>query len=216
MTPPAWQDQPLFHLGSAYNVSLVSGDQVSSQQADQGNQDTDLDLLTEETFDCFIDSSFLPSPGTNKIHSSFQLLVCGQNLKVYQVSSQQADQGNQDTGQICSLRKPLTASQTVLFSLAQEQIKYIHLSSYWFVGRILRSPQRSTRRSYHLSRQIPTHKVKSVNPKGSESEIAQSCLTLCDPMHCSLPGSSIHGIFQARRLETVAISFSRGSSRLRD
>ena len=97
MTPPAWQDQPLFHLGSAYNVSLVSGDQVSSQQADQGNQDTDLDLLTEETFDCFIDSSFLPSPGTNKIHSSFQLLVCGQNLKVYQVSSQQADQGNQDT-----------------------------------------------------------------------------------------------------------------------
>ena len=40
----------------------------------------------------------------------------------------------------------------------------------------------------------------------------QSCLTLCDPIHCSLPGSSIHGIFQARILEWVAISFSRGSS----
>ena len=42
--------------------------------------------------------------------------------------------------------------------------------------------------------------------------IAQSCLTLCDPMDCSLPGSSIHGIFQARVLEWGAISFSRGSS----
>ena len=36
----------------------------------------------------------------------------------------------------------------------------------------------------------------------SESEVAQSCLTLSDPMDCSLPGSSIHGIFQARVLET--------------
>ena len=44
------------------------------------------------------------------------------------------------------------------------------------------------------------------------SEVAQSCLTLCDPMDYSLPGSSIHGIFQARVLEWVATSFSRGSS----
>ena len=42
----------------------------------------------------------------------------------------------------------------------------------------------------------------------SESEVTQSCLTLCDPMDCSLPGSSIHGIFQARVLEWVAFSFS--------
>ena len=41
-------------------------------------------------------------------------------------------------------------------------------------------------------------------------EVAQSCLTPCNPMHCSLPGSSIHGIFQARALEWVAIFFSRG------
>ena len=39
---------------------------------------------------------------------------------------------------------------------------------------------------------------------------AQSCLTLCNPMDCSLPGSSVHGILQARLLEWVAISFSRG------
>ena len=40
----------------------------------------------------------------------------------------------------------------------------------------------------------------------SESEVAQLCPTLCDPMDCRLPGSSIHGIFQARVLELVAIS----------
>jgi len=42
----------------------------------------------------------------------------------------------------------------------------------------------------------------------SESEVAQSCPTLCDPMDCSLPGSSIHGIFQARVLDWGAIAFS--------
>ena len=41
-----------------------------------------------------------------------------------------------------------------------------------------------------------------------ESEVTQSCLTLSDPMDCSLPGSSIHGIFQARVLEWGAIAFS--------
>ena len=49
-----------------------------------------------------------------------------------------------------------------------------------------------------------------------ESEVARSCLTLCNPMDCSLPGSSIHGISQARIMQWVAISFSRGSSWPRD
>ena len=49
-----------------------------------------------------------------------------------------------------------------------------------------------------------------------ESEVTQSCPTLCDPVDYSLPGSSIHGIFQARMLEWVAISFSRRSSQPRD
>ena len=48
------------------------------------------------------------------------------------------------------------------------------------------------------------------------SEVAQSCLTLCDPVDCSPPGSSVHGILQASVLEWVAISFSRGSSQPRD
>ena len=48
------------------------------------------------------------------------------------------------------------------------------------------------------------------------SKVAQLSPTLCNPMDCSLPGSSVHGIFQTRVLEWVAISFSRGSSRPRD
>ena len=49
-----------------------------------------------------------------------------------------------------------------------------------------------------------------------EGEAAQSCLTLCYPVDCSLLGFSVHGILQARILERVTISFSRGSSRSRD
>ena len=58
----------------------------------------------------------------------------------------------------------------------------------------------------------PTMREKSE----SESEVAQSRPTLCDPMDCSLSGSSVHGILQARILEWVAISFFRGSSQPRD
>ena len=52
--------------------------------------------------------------------------------------------------------------------------------------------------------------------KKERSEVSQLCSTLWDPMDCSLPGSSIQGIFQARILEWVAISFSRASSWPRD
>ena len=47
----------------------------------------------------------------------------------------------------------------------------------------------------------------------SESEVSQSCPTLRDPMDCSLPGSSVHGIFQARVLEWGAIAFSHDQPR---
>ena len=55
----------------------------------------------------------------------------------------------------------------------------------------------------------------------SESEVTQSCLTLSNPMECSLPGSSVHGILQARVLEWGAIAFSemgtiRANIRVRD
>ena len=47
----------------------------------------------------------------------------------------------------------------------------------------------------------------------SESEVAQSCLTFSEPMDCSLPGSSIHGIFQARVLEWGVIAFSQAKGK---
>ena len=59
-------------------------------------------------------------------------------------------------------------------------------------------------------------------PRGSFSYktvrvlVAQSCLTLGDPIDCSPPGSSVYGILQARTLEWVTISFSKGSSRPKD
>ena len=48
----------------------------------------------------------------------------------------------------------------------------------------------------------------------SESEVAQSCPTLSDPMDCSLPGSFAHGVFQARILEWVATAFSKVRDKL--
>ena len=63
------------------------------------------------------------------------------------------------------------------------------------------SPGRNTGVGCHFLLQCM--KVKS------ESEVAQSCLTLSDPMDCSPPGSSVHGIFQARVLEWGSITFSK-------
>ena len=67
------------------------------------------------------------------------------------------------------------------------------------------SPGKNTGVGCHFLRQCM--KVKS------ESEVAQSCPTLSDPMDCSVPGSSVHGIFQARVLEWRAIAFSGGNNK---
>ena len=74
------------------------------------------------------------------------------------------------------------------------------------------------KKTYMRLRQMETIVRKSsiyymISPKQSDKE---SCLTLWDPMDCSLPGSSVHGILQARILEWGAISFSRRSSQPRD
>ena len=60
------------------------------------------------------------------------------------------------------------------------------------------------------------YETSTKSMKKSESDVAQLCPTLCDPMDCSLLGSFIHGIFQARIMEWAAISFSRESSQPRD
>ena len=57
---------------------------------------------------------------------------------------------------------------------------------------------------------------KVVSPENCDVLVAQSCPTLCDPVDCSPPGSSVHGILQARILEWVVIPLSKGSSQPRD
>ena len=61
-----------------------------------------------------------------------------------------------------------------------------------------------------------TFKESSLSVSIVKSEVTQLCLTLCDPMDCRLPGSPVHGIFQARVLEWITISFSRESFQSKD
>ena len=58
--------------------------------------------------------------------------------------------------------------------------------------------------------------MESIKKVCVRAKLLQLYLTLCDPMHCSLSGSSVHGILQARILEWVAMPSSRGSSQFRD
>ena len=60
------------------------------------------------------------------------------------------------------------------------------------------------------------HVSQETGERERECDVAQSCLTLCDPMDCSLPSSSVHGLFQAILLKWIAISFSKGCSQPRD
>ena len=84
--------------------------------------------------------------------------------------------------------------------------KTIAMTRWTFVGKIMSLLLNM------LSRLVITFLPRSE----SESEVTQLCPTPCDPMDCSLSGSSVHGIFQTRVLEWVAISFSTGSSQSRD
>ena len=67
------------------------------------------------------------------------------------------------------------------------------------------SQRKATPKNVQTTKQLHSYHMLASE---SESEVAQSCPTLSDPVDCSLPGSSIHGVFQARVLEWVAIAFS--------
>ena len=86
----------------------------------------------------------------------------------------------------------------------------------WWECKLMQPPQKTVWRFFRkLKKKKKKNAVLPSNPTPgheSESEVAQLCPTLCHPMDCSLPGSSVHGIFQAKILEWVATSFSRGSS----
>ena len=85
-------------------------------------------------------------------------------------------------------------------NLPDPEIKPTSLTSHTLAGRFFTT---SAARETHT-----LHEVKVL--------VAQSCLTLCDPMDCSPPGSSVHGISQARILEWVVLPFIRGPSQCRD
>ena len=79
--------------------------------------------------------------------------------------------------------------------------------------RLLESMEPQNQYQTHMRKKQMRYANYPPNREAVYLKVTQSCLTLCDPMDCSLPSSSVHGILQARVLEWVAISFSRGSSR---
>ena len=87
-----------------------------------------------------------------------------------------------------------------------------YLGNIWVHNLELHLRKQSTKRKYLQTR----HSSLSMHPTSLKWSLAQSCPTLCDPMDCSLQGSSVHGLFQARVLEWVAMPSSRWSSQPRD
>ena len=77
---------------------------------------------------------------------------------------------------------------------------------------LIKDSQKSTCNSVHVSIAV-AWRIYTIDVYAKSLQL---CLTLCDPMDYSLPGSSVHAILQARILEWVAVSFSRGSSQPRD
>ena len=104
--------------------------------------------------------------------------------------------------------KKLKDDQKTLLSQAELLLLLSHFSRVRLCG----TPQTAAHHappSLGFSRQEHWSGLPFPSPvHESESEVAQSCLTLRDPMDCSLPGSSVHGIFQARVVEWDAIAFS--------
>ena len=98
-----------------------------------------------------------------------------------------------------ALQRPSAAAAAAVASVVSHSVRP-HRQQPTRLPRPWDSPGKSTGVGCHFLLQCM--KVKS------ESEVAQSCPTLSDPMDCSLPGSSVHGIFQARVLEWGAIAFS--------
>ena len=107
---------------------------------------------------------------------------------------------------------PWTAARQASLSITNSRSSPRLTSIESFSDHLKHSACNSIHSKYLAKRQKPTERRKFLKVyrkvKLKESEIAQSSPTLCSPMDCSPPGSSIHGIFQARMLEWGAIAFS--------
>jgi len=76
--------------------------------------------------------------------------------------------------------------------------------------------EKNLEKNTHTHTHTHTHKITLHCKSTVKVKVAQPCPAVCDPMDCSLPGSSVHGILQARMLEWVVIPFYRESSQPRD
>ena len=96
---------------------------------------------------------------------------------------------------------------------------YFPFFKRWFIGERKPNLYAPKYRVHFLNRNCIINLTQSLNGVRRKQEslelqaclVVQSCLTLCYPMDCSLPGSSVHRIFQVRMLEWVAITYSRGN-----
>ena len=111
----------------------------------------------------------------------------------------------------CLIYKHLSLTCVSFFRAPVSTAPISSMKNQWLIHTMKTYSKRDVteRLSWSPSFKIPTG--KDVHAKSS-----QSCPALCDPIDCSPPGSSVHGILQARTLEWVAISSSRGSSQPRD
>ena len=113
----------------------------------------------------------------------------------------------------------MTDPESTKVGMSQSLLSKTLFSTWALVSpRVLRQPvlELTNTPVKRKKKQIPRFEPKPTDSNFLACEVTQSCPTLCDPMDCSLPGSSVHEIFQARVLEWVAISFSRASSQPRD
>ena len=102
------------------------------------------------------------------------------------------------------------------FPVHHQLPELVQTQVHWVSDAIQPSFHWTTKKEWKSWKVVRKRRRRKGGGKESESEVAQLCPTLSDPMDYSLPGSSVHGIFQARVLEWAAISFSRGSSQPRD
>ena len=96
--------------------------------------------------------------------------------------------------------------KNIVYNLKHFQAKIVAEVKCWICS------GKEARKLFEITYKFSFNMYESITGKVKESEVSPQCPTLCDPMDCSLPGSSVYGIFQARVLEWVAIFFSRGSS----
>ena len=107
--------------------------------------------------------------------------------------------------QFVRLRLCLWVEDLTLHLITMPDVPQLHLKMTWLYSYWVRS-------DHEFRIWLPGWEAGLLrSQRKKESEVAQSCPTLCDPMDCSLQRSSIHGIFQARVLEWVAISFSNST-----